>query len=478
MFYASAVILSGNAASAILLLARNLILARMIPVADYGVAATFVLALAAVEMVTALGLQQQIVQSRQGDDPRYQNALQGFQLLRGVAAGLALFLLAEPLARFLGTTEAVYAYQMLALVPVLNALQHFDIHRMNRHDRFGPLILTTTLPSALSLVAIVPLAWWFGDWRAMLWATIGQLTLSAALSHLVAERAFRPRLDRSVMAASLRFGWPLLANALLMFIVFQGDRLTVGHHLGMTDLAIFAMGVTLTLTPGLVITKSGQTLLLPRLSAAEGAEFDRLVSLCMNLHLLFGVLLAAGAALFGPLAVHLLLGPNYAPLAALIAPLAAIQAVRMVKVAPAIVALSRARSHVSLWGNIPRALSFGVAWWLLDQGYGLHSVILCALVGEALGAPLSMWMMRQSTSRGAGREDAAAFVLLALALVPALAPLWWTGDADWVLTGLATACLGLGLIRMGSLLKTLRAMPKRQTPHPLANDRDDAGLID
>jgi O-antigen/teichoic acid export membrane protein len=478
MFHASAVILSGNAASAILLLARNLILARMIPVDDYGVAATFVLALAAVEMVTALGLQQQIVQSRQGDDPHYQNALQGFQLLRGVAAGLVLFVLAAPVAQFLGTTEAVYAYQMLALVPVLNALQHFDIHRLNRQDRFGPLILTTTLPSALSLVAIVPLAWWFGDWRAMLWATIGQLVLSVVLSHLLAERAFRPRLDRGVMAASLRFGWPLLANALLMFIVFQGDRLTVGHHLGMTDLAIFAMGVTLTLTPGLVITKSGQTLLLPRLSASEGPEFDRLVSLCMNLHLLFGVLLAAGAALFGPFAVHVLLGPNYAALAMLIAPLAAIQAVRMVKVAPAIVALSRARSHVSLWGNVPRALSFGVAWWLLDQGHGLHSVILCALIGEALGAPLSLWMMRRTTARGVGRDEAAAFALLALALVPALAPLWETGSAAWGLTAVAAGCLGLGLIRLAALLKTLRALPHRKDASSPAGTGDGGGLAE
>ena len=474
MFHASAVILSGNAASAILLLARNLILARLIPVEDYGVAATFVLALAAVEMVTALGLQQQIVQSRQGDDAHYQNALQGFQILRGIAAGLVLFVLAVPLAQFLGTTEAAYAYQMLALVPVLNALQHFDIHRLNRQDRFGPLILTTTLPSALSLLAIVPLALWFGDWRAMLWATLGQLVLSVVLSHLLAERAFRLRLDRGVMAASLRFGWPLLANAVLMFIVFQGDRLTVGHHLGMADLAIFAMGVTLTLTPGLVITKSGQTLLLPRLSAAEGVEFDRLVSLCMNLHLLLGVLLAAGAVLFGPLAVHLLLGPNYAPLAAMIAPLAAIQAVRMVKVAPAIVALSRARSHVSLWGNIPRALSFGVAWWLLDQGFGLHSVILCALIGEALGAPLSLWMMRQSTARGVGRDEAAAFGLLALAMVPALAPLWAADPADWGMQGLAAVSLGLGLWRLAVLMRTLNALPKPKAAAQAADD--DAGL--
>lgn len=463
MFRASAVILSGNAATSLLLLARNLLLARLIPVESYGIAATFALAMAAVEMVTALGLQQQIVQSRQGDDPDYQNALQGFQILRGILAGLALFLLADPLARFLNAAEAVLAYKMLALVPILNALQHFDIHRLNRQDRFGPLMLTNTLPSALSLLAIWPLALWFGDWRAMLWATLGQLALSVVVSHMLAERPFRPTLDIGVMKSSLRFGWPLLANAVLMFVVFQGDRVTVGHHLGLEHLAVFAMGVTLTLTPGLVITRSGQTLMLPRLSAAEGARFDDLVTLCMNLHLVAGVLLATGAALFGPLAVQALLGPAYADLAALIAPLAAIQAVRMVKVAPAIVALSRGRSHVSLWGNLPRVLSFAAGWWLLDSGHGLPSVILCAVAGEAAGAILSVWMMRQTTTRGSGADVGPAFALLMLALIPALIPLWLS-PADqaqaWAAMSFAAVLFLAALVLLRGVARRLGDAPK------------------
>jgi hypothetical protein len=82
MFRSALLILSGNAAASLLLLARNLIIARLIPVADYGVASTFAIAMAVVEMASALGLQQQIVQARNGEDPRFQSALQGFQVLR------------------------------------------------------------------------------------------------------------------------------------------------------------------------------------------------------------------------------------------------------------------------------------------------------------------------------------------------------------------------------------------------------------
>ena len=71
-------ILSGNAAASLLLFARNLVIARLIPVEDYGIASTFAIAMSVVEMASQLGLQQMIVQAREGEDPHFQAALQGF----------------------------------------------------------------------------------------------------------------------------------------------------------------------------------------------------------------------------------------------------------------------------------------------------------------------------------------------------------------------------------------------------------------
>jgi len=69
------VILSGNAATSLLLLVRNLVIARLISVEDYGIAATFGIVMALIEMASYLGMQQQIVQSKDGEDPRFQASL-------------------------------------------------------------------------------------------------------------------------------------------------------------------------------------------------------------------------------------------------------------------------------------------------------------------------------------------------------------------------------------------------------------------
>ena len=56
MLRSALLILSGNAAASILTLARNLIVARLISVENYGIAATFAIAMAVVEMASALGI--------------------------------------------------------------------------------------------------------------------------------------------------------------------------------------------------------------------------------------------------------------------------------------------------------------------------------------------------------------------------------------------------------------------------------------
>ena len=398
------IIFSGNSASFALLFARNLIIARMISVADYGIAATFAMAMAVVEMASAFGLQQQIVQSKQGDDPRFQAALQAFQLMRGVAAAAALFALSGPLARFMGIPEVIWAYQLLAVVPVLNALVHFDIHRLNRHMRFGPKILTGILPNFGSLLLIWPLAHLFGDWQIMLWAILAQAALMAVTSHLVAERPYRLVWDRTILAEAFRFGWPLLINAMLMFLVFQGDKLIVGNALGMEALAIFSMGVTLTLTPTLVMAASVQNLLLPRLSqvdrttVAGRAHFDRLGRASLQIGVLNGSVLV-------------------------------LHALRLFKSSPGLVALACGHSSNSMISNMPRVLALPLGWLLVTSGGKMMHLLWLGTAAETVGFVLSMVLLWRRPGLVFGplwptAVTAAMFLVLCSVPFPAYLPAW------------------------------------------------------
>lgn len=396
MFRTAVLILSGNALGSLMLLVRNLAIARLISVENYGIAATFAISMAVVEMASGLGLQQLIIQDKNGDDPALQAGLQGFNLLRSLISGAALFLLAAPIARFLGIPDIAWAYQLLALVPVLRGFEHFDIYRLNRKMQFKPLILTKTVPALISVLSVWPLYQTFGDYRVMLYAVLIQWALVAITSHLVAERRYQLSFGRAVMLYGLRFGWPLLINNILLFAVFQGDKLIAGRELGMETLAVFAMGVTLTLTPTLVTSASEQQFYLPQLSAAvdDQKRFAQLAMSAMQTGLASGLfLMIAVISLGGPL-VHLLLGIKYEALATLLPWLAILQAVRVFRVACAGISLSRAYTGNAMMANMFRILTLPFAWHVAANGGGLLQIIWIGLVGEVLSYIAALLLIR------------------------------------------------------------------------------------
>jgi len=412
MFRTALFILSGNAAVSMLLLVRNLLVARLIPVADYGIAATFAITMAAVEMMSAFGLQQQIVQSKDGDDPKFQAGLQGFQLLRGVIAAAALFALAAPLANFLRTPDIAWAYRVMALVPLFNALQHFDIHRLNRQMQFGPMVLTGAVPALVSTFCVVPLYFIFGDYQVMLWAIVAQYALMMVVSHRVARRPYAVSFDRAIMVRSVKFGWPLLINGGLLFLVFHADKLIVGREMGLAPLAIFAMGVTLTLSPSLVLAKSAQNFFLPQLSAqgdAGNPAFARLAAVTVETALLMGVLLTTFLLLLGQLFVWVVLGEKYLALVPLIAWFAIVQAVRIAKAGPAIVAMAAGYTENAMVANLCRLLFIPVAYVVALKTGDLVLILWVGLVGEIASHMVAMRRLLHATGL-AGQTFARAHI--------------------------------------------------------------------
>lgn len=455
VFRTALLILSGNATASLLLLVRNLVVARLIPVEDYGVAATFAVVMAMVEMASAFGLQQQIVQSKDGDDPRFQAALQGFQVLRGVVAGAVLLLIAGPMARFLGIPEVIWAYQLLALVPVIKAFEHFDIHRLNRQMRFWPMILTGGIPALLSLLLVWPLAEWLGDWRVMLYAILAQIALMAITSHLVAERPYRLVLDSAIIGGSLRFGWPILANSVLMFLVFQGDKLIVGRVLGMEALAIFAMGMTLTLTPTIVFAKSAQNFFLPQLSRLDRnttsghQRFQHIAMVACQTHVLFAALFVCLIAFLGPAIVHVLLGEKFSDLISILTLLAVLQGTRVLKGGQSSVALADGQTENAMIANIPRVLLLLAGYWVAVTYQSVTAIIMIAILGEVAGfvlASLLLWKRSKVGLASVIRPVSALFFLFGLMLF----------KHDQLITVMYLAITMLVLVFLISSMKDLR----------------------
>jgi O-antigen/teichoic acid export membrane protein len=470
MLKSALLILSGQTFSSILLLLRNLVVARLISVEDYGIAATFAISMAIVEMMTTLGLHQMIIQDKNGDDPELQSGLQGFHLMRSLFSGTILFALANPLASFLGVGEIAWAYQLLALVPVINGVIHFDIYRLQRRMVYLPSILSSAVPAFVSVAMVWPLWLYYGDYRVMLYALMAQSILTVVMSHIVAKRTYHLTFDRAVIGRSLHFGWPLLINNILLFFIFQGEKIIVGRVLGLEELAIFAMGFTLTLTPSLLLGSSTQTFFLPQLSVVKDdrSRFDHLAMVTFQSHLFFGALFVIGVMLFASPVVHLLLSAKYASLVPLMTWLAILQSMRLFRGGCSTIALAIGKTGISTISNLPRVVSMPVAWYAAIHTSDIFVVLWIAIIGETAGFVISLILLHYQLK--VSLRPAARSFWLTMVLVGCIGLQAWirygTPEVSPLTTWFTLPIIGLFALALASMTDLRRYVAKRKTGLP------------
>ncbi len=381
-----AVLLSGNAGVALLTLARNILAAHIIGAEQFGIAASFAIVVSAVEMATTLGAQQLIVREKDGDSPSFQGWLHVVQLCRGLLGGVVIFVCAKPVAVFLQVPQADWAFQLLAVVPVMAGLVHLDPWRFQRFGRFSPSICAQLAPAAFALLMIWPLQSELPDFRLLLMMSIIHAAGVLVMSHLFAERRFTITLTRAYLSRTFSFGMPLALNGVLLLATFHGEKLIVGHVMGPTNLAILAMGFTLTLTPALILGRSLQAYFLPLLTGSDTHPQVARAHVIQTLTLCFFAGLALGLILipFGRFVAEQL-GSDFAALVPILPALAVLHAIRVFKTGIAIVALARGDTINTAIGNIPRLAALPVIYAQLTTGAQLSEIMWVAACAEAAG---------------------------------------------------------------------------------------------
>jgi O-antigen/teichoic acid export membrane protein len=167
----------------------------------------------------------------------------------------------------------------------------------------------------------------------------------------------------------------------------------------MTELAIFSMGTTLTLTPTLVLAKSAQNLFLPRLSREVGtAQFNLTAQQALQTVSLAALGFILTILLVGGPVLNILLGPKYADLFPLLIFFALGQALRVNKTGPAIVSLALGHTSNAMLANLARVASLFVAAIVALRGGGMLEILTIALSGEALGLLISIALMLRVSS--------------------------------------------------------------------------------
>ncbi len=382
---------------------RNLVIARIVSPADFGIAATFAMTLSLMEMVSNVASEMLLVQSPEGNEPGLQATAQAMKVVRGVGNGLILLALAIPLSHLFGVPQATWAFASLAVYPFLLGFSHLDTYRLQREMKFMPWVLMTAGSNALVTVITFPLVYWLRNYSVMLWVLVLQSLFQTVISHFVAKRRYTWAWDKNYVRSMFHFGWPLLINGLLMYGIFEGDRLIIGSsnrlfprsHFTLSDLGVYSVAFALTMAPTMVVANIGTSLFLPLLSQSQKSvqEFRERYALTSQLIAIAAILITLPFMLSGGWLVSLLYGPKYTNAATFIAWLAAMWGLRIFRVAPTVAAIAQGDTQNAMFSNLARSLALVGMLCVAALGAGLFWIPICGFVGEMLATAVTIWRL-------------------------------------------------------------------------------------
>lgn len=365
-------------------LARNALLGHWLSRSDFGMAATITLALQLTEMLSDVGVDRHIVQSKDGEDERLQAAAHAVLVARGVLTALVLFACAGPVARFFHIEDAAWAFQLAALAPLIRGFCHLDARRFQRRYDNRAFVIMEVAPQAAALALMLPALYVMPGYAAVAVVLVAQAGFAWAISRLLAERRYRLEFDPVHMRRMLAFGWPIWLSAFPLVAVYQGERVIVGRMFGVEALAAFTVTFMATMLPGLAAAKIGHALMLPLLSAvrSQPRRFLRRVRVMTEATTLAASVYLALFVVAGEALIPIAFGPSYRGLGALSACLGLMWSIRMIQAVPGMALMSFGETRPLLIAGCLRALALPVALWLAISGASLPMMALAGVGGE------------------------------------------------------------------------------------------------
>lgn len=356
----------------------RIVLAKlMVDASPLGTVAVITTILMGLEMISDLGINVNIVQHRQGADPRFLGTAYSVQALRSTFLYVVATTMALPIAW-------IYHDPQLAPLLLFGAtsvlLRGFANPGLSVSTRRVDLRMPTTVTIVSEVTGfIVTIAWAMHSptaW-ALVAGTVATAGAYAVASHFAPTRA-RFAWDSRLARGLIHFGGWIILSTGTYFLSSRGEVLMLKGSTPSVEFGCFAFASMLVTTPISAITQLGSQVLLPTLAGWIRDDPDKIQHHFRRVKWAFtglALCIAWGAILLGPPLVSLLhLNRSYASLAWMVQFLGYRAAMDVFASPVTNTLLASGASRYSAYANVVRLVIL-VAGLLVTAPFGLHAAI-------------------------------------------------------------------------------------------------------
>jgi O-antigen/teichoic acid export membrane protein len=268
-FLAKAIWTTGSYfASIALKLGANLILTRLLAPEIFGIMVVVNTIKLGIELLTDVGIEQNIVQNQNGLEPEFFNTAWTIQIVRGAFLSAVFASMAPFLASLYGIDLSIFL--VISISPVLSSLhstsvfmlvKNLEVQRRNLFELASEFLGFSIM---VTLAAITPTVW------ALVIGSISSVAVRAALTHAIPHPAHRLTLHGPSVRQIVKFGKWIMLSSLLVYAASNVDRIYLGKMEAMSILGLYGLARTIAELPAMLAGRLSYQIVFPALSAARG----------------------------------------------------------------------------------------------------------------------------------------------------------------------------------------------------------------
>jgi O-antigen/teichoic acid export membrane protein len=258
-------------------LATNVVLARLLAPELFGLMLIVNSLRTGIELLSDVGIAQNIVYHKNGNDPDFYNTAWTIQAIRSVLLWLVAVLIAVPVAHFYQSPVLAFIVPLTAFGMVLGGLtpitrellqKRLQIARLNAFE-----LVTSIIASAAAIL--------FAYLSPTIWALVcGGLFASAVTLigcyFLLPDVSPKFQLSRGYTSEILHFGKWIFVSSVLFFLSANFDRLFLAKAVPLQLLGVYGIARSISEMLGLVVLRLGNQLLFPLLASHSHIARDDL----------------------------------------------------------------------------------------------------------------------------------------------------------------------------------------------------------
>jgi lipopolysaccharide exporter len=254
--------------SVVCVVLTTLVVARNLSAGDYGVVGFATIFIAFLLQFSEMGLFHGAVRRPALDIPSLQTA---FTLK--VILGFGTFLLALVIApfahHFLDHPATADVIRILALNFVISTIGFLPRVVLTREINYRALMIPAVVAAVVQCVLAVTLVLHGWSYWAVVVASVGSTLAAAIVMQFMKRIPVRFYLDWPDAREYLRFGVPLFASAIVIFLILNLDNFLVGTYLGSVQLGYYALAFTLATFIVRLLNETVHNVLLPTFSKIQ-----------------------------------------------------------------------------------------------------------------------------------------------------------------------------------------------------------------